>query len=48
MKQFCFIRFSMCFPVISGFSTDTHIRIHYHFSLFSFSDSLSFLTFFLG
>jgi len=27
-----FLRLSQCFPAISGFSIDIHIRKHYHFS----------------
>ena len=30
----CFLYFSECFLVISGFSMDMNIRIHYHFSNF--------------
>ena len=29
-----FLRFSECFPVISGFRIEVHIKIHYHFSAF--------------
>jgi len=33
-QQVVFLRFSECFPLISGFSVNIHIRIHHHFTIF--------------